>query len=41
MCVDSESIDDDPELWWACQAIIPFTGNMDFFRLEPDRLSIS
>jgi hypothetical protein len=20
--VDDESIDDDPELWWACQAII-------------------
>jgi hypothetical protein len=22
MCVDDESIDDDPKLWWACQAII-------------------
>jgi hypothetical protein len=22
MCVDDESIDDDPELWWAFQAII-------------------
>jgi hypothetical protein len=22
MCVDNESIDDDPELWWTCQAII-------------------
>jgi hypothetical protein len=22
MCVDDESIDDNPELWWACQAII-------------------
>jgi hypothetical protein len=22
MWVDDESIDDDPELWWACQASI-------------------
>jgi hypothetical protein len=22
MCVDDESINDNPELWWACQAII-------------------
>jgi hypothetical protein len=22
MCVDDESIDDNPKLWWACQAII-------------------
>jgi hypothetical protein len=22
MCEDDESIDDNPELWWACQAII-------------------
>jgi hypothetical protein len=21
MCADDESIEDDPELWWACQAI--------------------
>jgi hypothetical protein len=33
MCVDDESIDDDPKLWWACQAIIPFGGGIDFFRL--------
>jgi hypothetical protein len=26
--------EDDPKLWWACQAIIPFAGNMDFFLLR-------
>jgi hypothetical protein len=31
MGVDDESIDDDPELWWACQASIPFDGKSDLF----------